>query len=235
MAVEKQTVTMKSIGLVKVGGVLAILTGVVFIAMRLTGLFGIENFDTTAQTLLYIADHLPVYLTQQSFMMLTFLLVVPAALGFYRVLRPAGSVAVFATVAVMVGALIGIDGTLRVMRVWMELSPAYADADATARPTLEVMYRTLTGGVSHQVGWALISGIGVGLFSVAILRTALLPKWIAWLGLFAALAGWLHLLTAVWDTRLLHEIKFDSFNLWVLVIGVALLRLRGSVSSAHEE
>ena len=103
--------------------------------MQVTGLFGIESFATTGQSLLYAADHLPVYFTQQSFFMLTFLL----------------------------------------------------------------------------------------------------PKWIAWLGLFAALTGWLHLLTIVWDVRLLHEIKFDSFNFWILVTGVALLRLRGSVSPTREE
>ena len=226
---------MESTGIVKVGGVSAVLVGVSLVAMRVTGSFGIESFATTGQSLLYIADHLPVYLTQQSLFMLTFLLTIPAALGFYTALRPAGSVAVLATAAVIAGALIGVDHTLRVMRTWESLAPAYAEADAATRLSLEVMYRTATGGASHQLEWALVSGIGVGLFSVAILRTALLPKWIAWLGLFAALAGLLHLLTIVWDVLLLHEIKFDSFNFWILVTGVALLRLRGSVSPTREE
>ena len=220
---------MSDASLVKVGGASAILVGVSLGLMRVSGIFGIEMFDTTEQSLLHIAGHQTVYLTQQSFMMLTFLLVVPAALGLYWALRQAGSVPVLPTVAVIVGALLGVNGTLRVMRIWEGLAPAYAEADAATRLTLEVMYETLTGGASHQVEWALLSGIGVGLFSVAILRTALLPKWIAWLGLFVALAGWLHLLTAVWDARVLHEIKFDSFNLWMLAMGVTLLRLREPV------
>ena len=220
---------MRNGSLIKVGGASAILVGVSIAAMRVTGFFGIEKFDTTEHRLLHIADHQTVYLTQQSFMMLTFLLVVPAALGLYWALRQAGGVPLIATVAVMVGALLGVDGALRVMRIWEGLAPAYAEADAATRLTLEVMYETLTGGTSHQVEWVLLSGIGVGLFSVAILRTALLPKWIAWLGLFVALAGWLHLLTAVWDARVLHEIKFDSFNLWMLIMGVTLLRLRDPV------
>ena len=226
---------MKSIGPVKVGGAFAILAGVSLAAMRITGLFGIEKFDTIGQRLLHIADHQAVYLTQQSFMMLTFLLVVPAALGLYWALRQAGSVPMVATLAIMAGALLGVDGALRVMRFQEVLAPAYVEADAATRLTLEVMYETVTAGASHQVEWALLSGIGVGLFSVAIIRTALLPKWIAWLGLFVALAGWLHLLTVVWDTWVLHEIKFDSFNLWILALGVTLLRLRGSVSHAQEE
>ena len=63
---------MRSGSLIKVGGVSAILVGVTIAAMRITGLFGIENFDTTEHRLLHIADHQTVYLTQQSFMMLTF-------------------------------------------------------------------------------------------------------------------------------------------------------------------
>ncbi len=222
---------MRNGSLVKVGGASAILVGVSLGMMRVSGIFGIEEFDTTEQSLLYIADHLTVYLTQQSFMLLTFLLVVPAALGLYWALRQAGSVAVIATVAVMAGALIGVGSALLNLSLWDRLTPAYAEADAATRLTLEVVYQTLIGvGPSHAVAWFLLAGIGVGLFSFAILRTALLPKWIAWLGLFVALAGWLHLLTAVSDALwVLHEIKFDSFNLWPLAVGVALLRLREPV------
>ena len=222
---------MKNGSLVKVGGASAILVGVSLGMMRVSGIFGIEEFDTTEQKLLYIADHLTVYLTQQSFMLLTFLLVVPAALGLHWALRQAGSVTVIATVAVMAGALIGVGSALLNLSLKARLTPAYAEADAATRLTLEVVYQTFIGvGPSHAVAWFLLAGIGVGLFSFAILRTALLPKWIAWLGLFVALAGWLHLLTAVSDALwVLHEIKFDSFNLWTLAVGVALLRMREPV------
>ena len=222
---------MRDGSLVKVGGASAILAGVSLGMMRVSGIFGIERFDTTEESLLYIADHLTVYLTQQSFTLLTFLLVVPAALGLYWALRQAGSVTAIATVAVMAGALVGVGSALLNLSLWDRLAPAYAEADAATRLTLEVMYQTLISvGPSHVVAWLLLAGIGVGLFSVAILRTALLPKWIAWLGLFVALAAWLHLLTAASDALwVLHEIKFDSFNLWTLAVGVALLRLREPV------
>ena len=231
--------TTKSVGLVAVGGVSAILVALSLAAMRITGLFGIERFDSTEQRLLYIADNQAVYLTQQSFMMLTFLLAVPAALGLYRALRPAESTAVIALAAAVAGALIGVGGALLNMSLWARLAHAYAEAQAATRPILEVTYETLIGvGPSHQLTWALLSGIGVGLFSVAILRTALLPKWVAWLGLFVALAGWLHLLTVVWGVWgawVFHETNFTLFNVWMLVVGVALLRLREPASPGQEK
>ena len=239
--VGKQTVITKRVGLVTVGGVSAILVALSLAAMRITGLFGIERFDSTEERLLYIADHQAVYLTQQSFMMLTFLLAVPAALGLYRALRPAESTAVIALAAAVAGALIGVGGALLNMSLWARLTPAYAEAQAATRPILEVTYETLIGvGPSHQLTWVLLSGIGVGLFSVAILRTALLPKWVAWLGLFVALAGWVHLPTAVfptavWDAWVFHETNFTLFNVWMLVVGVALLRLREPASPGSRE
>ena len=40
-----------------------------------------------------------------------------------------------------------------------------------------------TGWLAAGVGYILIFGIGVLLFSFAILRTSVVPKWIGWLGL----------------------------------------------------
>ena len=66
-------------------------------------------------------------------------------------------------------------------------------------------------------------GIGVLLFSLAILRTAIAPKWIAWLGFLAALlGGWVTLLGPA--AEVFEFIGFIGFMVWMIAIGVALWR-----------
>ena len=227
---------MKNISLVKVGGVCAILVAVSLIAMSVSGAW-IESFEDAEQSLLAKADNPMPYVTQRWFYFLSFVLAMPAALGFYQILREAGALLWIAVVAVVAGGFIAMVDSLIILGVWYQLAPDYAEASAATRPALLVMDRTLMqiAGLGHLVEWALAAGIGVGLFAVAILQTAVLPKWIGWLGLtvVALVGGWLHLLTPVSDALgVIHDIKLSSFTLWMLVMGVALLRLREPVKTA---
>ena len=76
------------------------------------------------------------------------------------------------------------------------------------------------------IGAALISGIGVPLFCFAILRTKVAPKWVAWLGFFAAVAGgWITLLRPVSEVfEIIEAIGGLAFFVWMIVMGVVLLR-----------
>ena len=64
------------------------------------------------------------------------------------------------------------------------------------------------------------------LFSLAILRTKVAPKWVAWLGIFAALlGGWIPLLRPVAEVFEIFELIGGlGWFVWMVVMGVVLWR-----------
>ncbi len=102
-------------------------------------------------------------------------------------------------------------------------------------PALEVMANTLrrTSWLAAGVGYVLIFGIGVLLFSFAILQTLVVPKWIGWLGLIAVAVNvaLVTLLSGVFDSSIRPPWLLASGTSlgWVLAMGVVLLRLKEPV------
>jgi hypothetical protein len=74
------------------------------------------------------------------------------------------------------------------------------------------------------MGGILIAGIGVPLFSAAILKTGRAPEWTAWLGFAIALtAGWFTLLIPVADVfGVVTLVGFVGFWIWIVRLGVVL-------------
>ena len=86
----------------------------------------------------------------------------------------------------------------------------------------------VTGVLSVVVGNVLSFGIGVALFALATLRTSAIPKWMGWLGLLVAvLGGWLGLLAPVSGVfQIVSTIGSVAFSVWMVLMGIALLRSR---------
>ncbi len=166
---------MGNISLVRVGAVCAILVAVSAIVARIFFRFG----DIV---------------TGHWFDVLALVLTMAAALGFYQALRQAGPLLWIAVVAFLTGVIFGLLREFIRLGIAIELAPSYAEASAATRPALEVMANTLrqTSRLASGVGYALIFGIGVLLFSFAILRTSVVPKWIGWVGLMLPFweGGW---------------------------------------------
>lgn len=80
--------------------------------------------------------------------------------------------------------------------------------------------------VLNYVSDAILWGVVVPMYAVAILKTRVVARWIGWLGIFVAVfAGWLGALSpasGVIDG--ITFVGFVAFFLWMLVMGVALLR-----------
>jgi hypothetical protein len=72
--------------------------------------------------------------------------------------------------------------------------------------------------------------------AVAILTTGALPRWIGWLGLLVgALAGWLGLLSpAASVIASISNIGFIGFFVFMLTMGIALLRRRSKIDEATQ-
>ena len=128
------------------------------------------------------------------------------------------------------GALLFIASNMTLIGMAYELVPGYAEANETTRPALAAMASTLggTSRVAWTVGSVPFLSIGLALFALAILRTSVVPRWVGWLGLVAALLrGWPQPLRDVSEVfSVVGFLGLLAFLVWMVVMGVALLRLR---------
>ncbi len=209
---------MGNISLVRVGGVCAVLMVVSGIVARI--FFGLGDL-----------------LTGHWFDVLALVLSMAAALGVYQALRQAGPLLWIAVVAFLTGVIFLLLHEFIRLGIAYELAPGIADASTATRPALEVMANTLrrTSWLAAGVGYVLIFGIGVLLFSFAILQTLVVPKWIGWLGLIvvAVHVALLTLLSGVFYSirpPWLWPVAAGTSLVWVLAMGVVLLRLKEPVA-----
>jgi len=207
---------MGNISLVRVGAVCAILGVVSAIVARI--IFGFGDI-----------------VTGHWFDVLGLLLFMAAVLGFYQALRQAGPLLLIAVVAFLTGILFVFAHEFIRLGIAYELAPGIADASAATRPALEVMANTLrqTSWLAAGVGYVLIFGIGVLLFSFAILQTSVVPKWIGWLGLIAVAVNLalVTLLSGVFDSSIRPPwlLASGTYLGWLVAMGVVLLRLKEPV------
>ena len=205
----------------RVGGVCAILAVVSGIVARIS--FGNAWLASRGVETLIIGHWFDV---------LALLLMMAAVLGFYLALRQAGPLLWIAVVAFLTGIIFLLSHEFIRLGIAYELAPGIADASTAIRPALEVMANTLrqTSWLAAGVGYVLIFGIGVLLFSFAILRTSVVPKWIGWLGLIvvAVNVALVTLLSGVFDSSIRPPWLLASGTSlgWVLAMGVVLLRLK---------
>ncbi len=142
-----------------------------------------------------------------------------------------------AVLAFVTGIIFGLFHEFIRLGIGYELAPALAEATTATRTALEVMADTLrrTSWLAAGVGYVLIYGIGVLLFSFAILQTSVVPKWIGWLGLIvvAVHVALLTLLSGVFYSirpPWLWPVAAGTSLVWVLAMGVVLLRLKEPVA-----
>ena len=226
---------MGNIRLVRVGGVCAILVAVsVIVAIIIRGvadLPGLKDLtDETEQWLLVVNANRTAFLSYMWFLLLGSVLLIPAALGFYQALRVAGALLWIAVAAMFTGALLYIASNMTLIGMAYELVPGYVEASETIRPALAAMASTV--GATSRVALTVASfpflGIGLALFALAILRTSVVPRWVGWLGLVAALLrGWPQPLRDVSEVfTSVGALGLLAFLVWLVVMGVVMLRLQ---------
>ncbi len=201
---------MRTISLVRVGGVCAILAVVSITMGRIV--FG--NAWLTSRGV----DTL---ITGHWFDTLGLLLLIPAALGFRHALRQAGPMLLIAVVAFLTGVIVLLFREFILLGIAYELVPGITDA------------LRQTGWLVMVVVYVLFFFIGVLLLSIAILRTSVMPKWIGWLGLIVVAVN----LVLVTITSGVFEnirppwlLATGTLSGWLLAMGVVLLRLKEPVA-----
>ncbi|MFN6568944.1 DUF4386 domain-containing protein [Dendronalium sp. ChiSLP03b] len=164
------------------------------------------------------------------------LLFIPASMLLHKVIGRDDTP--YLTTATVMGALSGILQSVGLMR-WVFVIPVLADlytstTSATTREAVVVVYQAVHqyGGVviGEHLGQTLLVcwTLGVGL---AILRSPLFKSWVAWLGLVTIpllLLGQSELLATVMPTMPVLKttpIGFMMWEVWLLVVGISLLRV----------
>ena len=198
---------MGNISLVRVGGVCAILAVVSGTMARIA--FGNEWLKSRGVDTL---------ITGHWFDTLGTLLFMVAALGFYRALRQAGPLPLIAVVATLTGGIVLLIRGFILLGIAYELVPGITDA------------LRQTGWLVAGVGAVLVFIIGVLLFSFAILRTSVVPKWIGWLGVIAVLGFCLMALLPLVFSMATPWFLGWIFLVWMVAMGVVLLRLKEPVA-----
>ena len=229
---------MGNISFMKVCGVCAILSGVVSAAAFII-LIVVTDFvdaDGVAQFLKAAYDGNRAVAGALWLFVLGPLLAVMAVLGLYQAMRDQGGLVRVAAVFLLLAIPLNLSRVFLDLGVVYELAPAYviSAANSPASASILVVADTIRaiGILANLVGNVLFVGIGVLLFSVAIIRTSVVPKWIGWLGVLVALVGgWLPLLGPAFSVlEFIGLIGFFLSIAWMISIGVSLLRLDESAA-----
>jgi hypothetical protein len=152
-----------------------------------------------------------------------------ALVGFYDVLKGAGPVMILAPILGAVGLTLVTVSHAVPIAIAQELAPSYSIVRADTFDTFASMCLWL-----NYFGNVLNWGVVTPLYAVAILKTGVLPRWIAYIGLVCAFfAGWLGLLAPAWSVlEELTTIGFFAFFIFIAATGVAILRRKPSPEAA---
>ena len=231
---------MENVSLMKVAGVCAILSGVVSAAAFIILIVATDFVDADGAAEFLTAAHNSNRAVAGALWLFVLgpLLAVMAVLGLYQAVRGQEGLVRVAAVFFLLGIPLVISRVFLDLGVVYELAPAYviSAANSPTSSSLLVVADTIKaiGILASLVGNVLFLGIGVLLFSVAVIRTSVVPRWIGWLGVLAALVGgWLPLLGPAFSViEFIGLIGFFLSIGWMISIGVSLLRLEGSTAQS---
>lgn len=156
------------------------------------------------------------------------LLLAVSGMAFFRILQEAGTVTWIALFGFVGGGLAILYRGFTWIAMTLELAPAYAEASGDEKTTYVVIGDTLEAFAAGAdvAGGVLIGGVGLLIFSVAMLKTKIGAPWIAWVGIFASFfTGFLTLLSPVSEIiELITLVGFIGFIIWMVAFGIIAWR-----------
>jgi hypothetical protein len=134
-----------------------------------------------------------------------------------------------ATPLVIVGAGIGAAQILTHLTLFSYLAEQYATADADGQQMIIFLYEAFWPyNVALEVAHLEAIFIAVILYGVALLNEDAFPRWQAWLGIGAGLVASAGILIgkAILDNDILFGVSLLPLIVWIVAIGITLLRLQ---------
>lgn len=206
---EKFTPLVSDGKFVRLGGAVAIITPFLFIGALIIGTDVANNTLDLFGHLLYI--------------------VVIVAL--YHLFRDGGAAMRLAVIMGVVGMLLVIINDFFAL-ISVELVTEAGTADGATQSTLNTLDEVVLVLRSHleAVGNALAWGVGGGLFSLAMLRTRRVPRWLGWGGVIFVVTMLLTPLEVMFVADGIREADLFFFGnmygrLWLVVLGITLVRM----------
>lgn len=212
---------------VKLAGVAGILAALTIIAIfALMVLLPKPETTTTAGKLAHMAEHTSMLRISNGLYPLLHLFLLVFFVGLTHMLDTNRSVPRFGLAAGVLGIVFFLL-TAIIFDGRIQLASAYVAADEATKAvivsTIPVLNRVqlAVSIAGHVFAW----GLGVAAFSVAILRTSLLSRWIGWLGILFALTAWLNIPRLVWDAFGPMLLVMDAIGvIWLIAVGISFLR-----------
>ncbi len=213
----------------RLGGLCAILyAALVVVALGILSGTGFSNAKTADEFLPILAGNKGAAALASALFVIMPLLLAVAGMAFFRMVRGGDSMAWVALFGFVGGGLVIVYRGFTWMAMTLQLAPAYAHAAAAQKAALAAMADTLRvfSMGADMTGGVLIGGVGVLIYSVLMRRQGLGPRWLTWLGMFAAfVGGWLTLLTGVSPTAAtVSSVGNLGFFVWVAAVGIIAWR-----------
>ena len=232
------------VGVVKVGGVCALLgagAGIIGSVVGVAyGLGGQQIPVSDGVELLRLTQLQAHYATREWLFLAYAVFATGEGVGLYYLTRRSRNLALWALVAWLTGAVVGIVQDAIVVAFVHRFPADYAAADTATRVILEPLARNVLAIVDVQQSVAnFMLGIGVALYSVASLRLRAAPIGFGLFGIPAAAAGVLDALVIASRRQLaglqpLAEQLFGLVVLWDIWAGIVMLRARRSVPESTD-
>jgi len=182
---------MSNAGIVRTGGACALLGASAGLAGALVGaVYGLGGQEiplgNSIDFLSLVQKQSPYYVREWLFLVYA-VFVVGEGIGLYYLTRSTGSLPLWAFVAFSAGTLIGVVQDAAVVAFVRQFPTDYAIADATTRSALEPLARTVCAAISVQQAVSnVLLGVGVAMYSVAVLRSGVASRWFGVFGVVAA-------------------------------------------------
>jgi hypothetical protein len=158
-------------------------------------------------------------------------LAIPAGLGLFHILKPAGWPALFGTVMFFVGMVFVVLLDVLELVAIARVAPDFGTAADFARPSIQALGGAIDalidvlGYVGHFFSFALAQLA----FGFSILRVDRVPNWLGWLAFIPAIAiGWLVPIVVLAGARpaALAGIGIMAFVIWLIGMAIVLLKYR---------
>ena len=142
-------------------------------------------------------------------------------IGFYEALRRVGGWLLLAPILGAVGLVLVTISHLLPIALAYEMVPDFKATDANTFDTFASLAQVL-----NYTGDVVLWGVVVPMYALAVLRTAVIPRWIGWLGIFVWVFAGIGEILGPASSAIegISFLGFVGFFVWMAAMGISLLR-----------
>ena len=218
--------------LVRMGGYFAIIVGL----MQLVGNGLHPPIPTDTSEALTVIASTSYWMIIHVIITISYFLFIPFVLGASAAFRDQNSPYIqVAKFLVIVGSGIGAAQIMTHLTFFKYLADQYMFGDPALQQNIIFSYESFWPySVALEIAHLVAIFVAVLLFGMELMKDDVLPRWLAWLGVVAGSVATVGILAAkiVFHTDIIFGIALVPLVVWILAVGVNLLRLKPRVQPA---